>query len=149
MPDWNTRLAISYETEEGSATISPISSCSFNVKNDMQAINSIEQTNIGFIAGVPSMTFSMTVSSIGTVAASLTRLALDGTRFDILVQEEQGEDWTLRTRVLTDCVITSAGETIAVAGVPSMSFSGVSLTTKVEAKAGGSSELPAPASAGG
>lgn len=144
MPSWtNTCLAVTYATEDGSATISPINACSFNVTHDMQPVNSIERTHIGYVAGVPSMTFNMTVSSIGTVAASLTRLALDGTRFDIVTQEEKGEEWTLRTRVMTDCVITSASESIPIGGVPSMTFSGTSLATSVEAKAGGSSVLPA------
>ena len=42
----------------------------------------------------------MTVSAIGDVAAELTTLALNGTRFDVVLKEKDGDDWSFRSVVL-------------------------------------------------
>jgi hypothetical protein len=70
--------------------------------------------------------------------ARLTKVALEGTRFNVTLQEtDDGDDWALESVVMTDCIITSATPTAAtVAGVPSATFSGFSLASTVAGKAG-------------
>jgi hypothetical protein len=84
------------------------------------------------------MSFSMTVRAIGDAAAQLTALALEGKRFDIILQEgDGGSDWSFRKIVMSQCVITSAAPTAAtVSGAPSATFSGVSLGASAETAAG-------------
>ena len=85
----------------------------------------------------------MTVKAIGEVAGRLTALAMDGTRFDITLQEFDGNDWSFSTVVMRDCIITSATPTTASpSGAPTATFSGFSLAATAETKAGAAAELP-------
>ena len=83
MPDWNSRLAVSYVAADGSeGEISPIDSFSPSFSLNAEPLHSLEATHVGVVYTPQAMTFSMTVKAIGDVAARLTVLALDGTRFD-------------------------------------------------------------------
>jgi hypothetical protein len=146
MPDWKTRLAVSY-TPSGSTTpvdITPIDSFSPSFSLNAEVLHSIEQTHIGVVYNPESISFSLTVKTIGDVAANLTALALEGTRFDITLQEsENGSDWSFSKIVLRECIITSATPTAAsISGAPTATFSGFSLGASTEPKTGLAVEVP-------
>jgi hypothetical protein len=138
MPDWKTRLAVSYQDETGTHLISPLDSYSPSFALNAEVLHSVEATHMGIIYSPQAMSFSITVRAIGDTAAQLTALALEGKRFDIILQEaEGGADWSFRKIVMSQCVITSAAPTTAtVSGAPSATFSGVSLAASAEATAG-------------
>lgn len=135
MSDWNTRLAVSYTEDGETREISPIDSFTPSFALNAEPLHSIEATHIGVIFSPESISFSMSVKAIGPVAAKLTALALEGTRFNITLQERTGSDWAFNSIVLSDCIITSATPTTAnVSGAPTASFSGFSLASSTEGK---------------
>lgn len=143
MPDWETRLAVSYNDGSGDVEISPIDSFSPTFSLNAEVLHSIEETHIGVVYSPQAISFSMTVRAIGDVAARLTTLALNGTRFDIVLKEKEGDDWAFRNVVLSDCVITSATPSSAtISGAPSATFSGLSLGARTEPKAGAGAVIP-------
>jgi hypothetical protein len=102
-------------------------------------MHSIEQTHIGVIYSPDSMTFSLTVKALGDVAGQLTALALEGTPFDILLQEKEGDDWSFHSIVMSNCIITSAAPSNAsISGAPTATFSGFALAGKADGKAASS-----------
>jgi hypothetical protein len=144
MPDWNTRLAVSYQDETGTHAITPIDSFTPTFALNAEVMHSVESTHIGYIYSPQAMSFSLTVKAIGDVAAQLTTLALQGTRFDIVLQESDGgTDWSFKKVVMGDCVITSATPSNAtVTGAPTATFSGVSLAAQSEPKTGSAVTIP-------
>jgi len=141
MPDWNSRLTVVADDE----VVTPIDSFSPSFALNAEALHSIEQTHIGVVYSPKAITFSMTVKAIGDAAARLTKLALDGTHFDIVVQEQEGDSWSFTQILLSDCLITSATPTPAsVSGAPAASFSGFSMAATADYKASDlqDSELP-------
>ena len=129
MPDWKTRLVVSYTENNNEQTITPIDSFSPSFALNAEALHSIEQTHIGVVYSPEGITFSMTVKAMGSAAGDLTLLALEGKRFDInLMESGDGTDWSFKKIVLTDCIITSANPTAASpTGAPTATFSGFSL----------------------
>jgi hypothetical protein len=145
MPDWKTRLAVSYSDADGNTVdITPIDSFAPSFSISAEAMHSIEDTHIGVIYSPEQMTFSITVKAIGDVAAKLTALAMNGTYFNITLQEQTGDDWSFTSIVMSDCIITSAAPTNASpTGAPTATFSGFSLGAKATDKSSTSVELPA------
>jgi len=136
MPEWRSRLAVSYTKDTNTVSISPIDSFTPSFALATEPLHSVEKTHIGAIYSPQSITFSMTAKAIGDVVGKLTKLALDGTLFDITLQEGEGDDWSFTTIVLRNCIITSCTPTSAtVSGAPSATFSGFSLSADVDAKA--------------
>lgn len=145
MPDWNTRLAVSYTDEDGNTVnITPIDSFSPTFSINAEVLHSIEATHIGVVYSPEAISFSLSVKAIGDVAAKLTSLALEGKRFDIVLQEsDDGADWSFKKIVLKTCIITSATPTAAtISGAPSATFSGFSLGVSSEPKTGASVDIP-------
>ena len=145
MADWNTRLAVSYQEQEGGpeVQITPIDSFSPTFSLNAEALHSIEDTHLGVVYSPDALTFSLTVKAIGDVAAKLTALAFAGTRFNVILQEANGSDWSFKSIVMSDCVITSANPSPAsISGAPAATFSGFSLGAKAEPKTGPASTLP-------
>lgn len=144
MPDWKTRLAVSFEDEAGTHDITPIDSFSPSFALNAEVMHSIEETHIGVVYSPEGMSFSLTVKAIGDVAAQLTNLALLGTRFNFVLQEsDTGTDWSFAKIVMSDCIITSATPTTAtISGAPTATFSGFSLGASVEPKTGATVEAP-------
>ena len=137
MPDWKTRLAVSYvDEDENSVDITPIDSFSPTFSLNSEVLHSIEQTHIGVVFTPDALSFTLTVKAIGDVAAQLTSLALKGKRFNITLQEtDNGTDWSFNKIVMEECVITSAAPTAAtVSGAPTATFSGFSLAASAETK---------------
>lgn len=146
MPDWETRLAVSYTDEDNNTVdVTPIDSFNPSFALNAEVLHSIEQTHIGVVYSPQAMSFSLTVKTIGDVAAKLTALALEGKRFDITLQESEngGSDWSFKTVVMKECIITSATPTAAVvSGAPTATFSGFSLAASSEPKTGATVEIP-------
>ena len=144
MADWKSRLVVSYQDGPTTVTISPIDAYSPSFTLNAEVLHSIEATHIGVIYSPQSMAFSLTVKAIGPVAAQLTSLALEGKRFNIVLQEsDDGTDWSFKKIVMTDCIITSASPTNAtIAGAPAATFSGFSLAASSEPKVGAALSIP-------
>jgi hypothetical protein len=144
MPDWNTRLAVSYQHDNHTREITPIDSFTPTFSLNAEVLNSIERTHIGVVYTPQALSFSLTVKAIGDAAANLTALAMAGDRFDIILQEaEGGHDWSFKKVVMSDCIITSAGASAAtVSGAPSATFSGFSLAAQAEPKQGSTVSVP-------
>jgi hypothetical protein len=144
MPDWDTRLAVSYTDEDGnSVEVTPIDSFTPTFSLNAEVLHSIEQTHIGVVYSPDAMSFSMSVRAIGDAAAKLTALAIQGKRFDITLQEAVGNDWSFKTLVMSDCIITSASPSAAtISGAPAASFSGFSLGAKSDPKTGSAVSIP-------
>ncbi|AIE86490.1 hypothetical protein [Fimbriimonas ginsengisoli] len=140
MREWNTRLSVSFTVDGGSPTlISPIDSFSPSFALNAEPLHSIEATHIGVIYSPDSMTFSLTVKALGDVAGQLTALAMNGTPFDIILQESTGDDWSFHSILMSSCVITSAAPTNAsISGAPSATFSGFALKSTSDGKAASS-----------
>lgn len=144
MPDWNTRLTVSYQRpDKQNVEISPIDSFTPTFVLATETLHSLEATHIGVVHSPQQMTFTMTVRAIGDVAARLTEMALQGAEFDLLLQEQTGGDWSFKSLVMSRCVITSAVPSAAtIAGAPAATFSGFSLAAKSEPKTGEKTEIP-------
>jgi hypothetical protein len=143
MPDWNTRLVVSYTANGQTKIITPIDSFTPTFALTAEALHSIEHTHIGVVYSPQAMTFQMTVKAIGTISAELTALAINRTRFDVTVQEAEGSDWSFSSVVMKNCIITSAvPSTSPVTGAPTATFSGFSLGASETDKAQATATLP-------
>lgn len=146
MADWNTRLAVSFTDDQGKTTeITPIDTFNptFNIK--ATPIPSLESAGaVGVIFEPPAVTFSMSVKAMGDAAALLTAIALRGQHFDISLQEaEGGNDWSFKSIVLEDCVITSAQPSnVSLTGIPAATFQGMSLGVNAAPKNGEPVKFP-------
>jgi hypothetical protein len=124
MPDWNTRLEISYN----GTVISPIDSFTPTFTLPRVPIHSIEQDNVGAIYQARTATFTMTLKAIGTNVADLTQFALNGTKFKIQVAEKVGSDWSFKKLLFRDCLITSANSSnVTPDSPPVATFNGIIL----------------------
>jgi hypothetical protein len=143
MPDWNTRLAVSFNDGSGSTSITPIDQFSPTFALGAEPLHSIERTHIGVVYTPKSMTFSITVRAIGGVVGQLTALALEGKPFDVILQEQDGTDWSFQRIVMRRCIITSAQPGAAtISGAPSATFSGFSLESVATPKVGQEATVP-------
>jgi hypothetical protein len=143
MPEWNTKLAVTYTKGTETVSITPIDSFSPSFSMNVEPLHSVEASHIGAIFSPPTINFSMTVKAIGGVVGQLTKLALDGELFNISLLEQVGDDWTFSSFVLENCLITSAAPTTAtISGAPAATFSGFSLSAKIDPKVGELSSLP-------
>jgi hypothetical protein len=143
MPDWKTRLAVSYEDEGGTHQVTPVDAMQPTFSLNAEALHSVEATHLGVIFSPQALTFTLTVKTIGDTAAELTAIALEGRRFNIILQEaEGGTDWSFKKIVMSQCVITNATTGAPLAGAPTATFSGFSLAVSSEPKNGSSVSVP-------
>lgn len=145
MPDWKSRLAVSFiDDTQAEVLITPIDSFTPSFSLNTEVIHSIERTHVGVVYLPQNINFSMSVKAIGDVAARLTTLALEGRRFDVVLQEtDDGNDWAFEKVVLSNCIITSASPSNAMpSGSPVATFSGISLAASAEAKRGQPVRIP-------
>ena len=142
--DWQTRLAVSYtDSDKNTVDITPIDSFSPSFALNADVLHSIEDTHIGVIYSPQAISFTMTVKAIGSVAAKLTKIAFEGQRFSITLQESgDGKDWSFSSIVLAGCVITSASTNASPSGAPTATFSGFSLQASAEPKQGAAVAIP-------
>ncbi len=131
MPDWNTRLVVSVNGK----TVTPIESFTPTYTTPVTPIHSIEADNVGALVHPQTATFTMTVKALKpsdptkqTNAAELATLAINGKKFNIVLAEGNGTDWSFKQLQFRDCIITSANPSNAVMdGVPIATFSGMIL----------------------
>ncbi len=127
MPDplnWKTRLEVTLNGK----VVSPIDSFTPTFTVPKTAIHSIEGDNIGAVYGPQTATFAMTMKAIGPNVAELTKMALEGTKFNITVAEKKGTDWTFKKMLFRDCLITSANPSnVVIDGAPAATFNGIIL----------------------
>lgn len=125
MPEWKTRLEISIDDGK---VLSPISTFTPTFTTPRTVIHSIEADNVGAVFQPRTATFTMTLMAIGPNVAELTKIALDGKKFDIQVAEKNGTDWTFMKLLFRDCIITSASPSnVVIDGVPQATFNGIIL----------------------
>jgi hypothetical protein len=122
--NWKTRLEISVDGK----VVSPIDSFTPTFTSPTTVIHSIEADNIGAVFQPQTATFTMSLKAIGPSVAELTKLALDGKKFNISVAEHRGTDWTFSKLLFRDCVITSANPSnVVIDGAPMATFNGIIL----------------------
>ena len=120
MPDWNTRL----EVRQGGFLVTPITQFTPTFTTNHTVIHSVEADNVGYVRQPQTFTFTMTVQAIGSTVADLTKLAMEGTEFEIVVAAQTGTDWSFSSLKFSRCVITSANPSnVVVDGAPTASFS--------------------------
>jgi hypothetical protein len=141
---WRSRLAVVVNAGPERIPVTPIDSFSPSFSLNADVLHSIEKTHIGVVYSPQSITFSMTVKAIGPAVGKLTSMALKGERFDVVLQEtDDGNDWSFKEIVLSDCIITSATPTSAsVSGAPTATFSGMSLAASASPKVGAEVGIP-------
>ena len=119
--NWQTRLEISVDGN----VISAVESFNPTMNTPSTLIHSIEADNIGAVFQPQTATFSLTLKAIGPAVADLTRLALDGTKFDIQVAEKKGSDWAFKKVLFRDCIITSINPSnVVIDGAPTATVNG-------------------------
>jgi hypothetical protein len=108
--------------------VSPIDSFTPTFTTPTTVIHSIEADNIGAVFQPQTATFTMSLKAIGPSVAELTKMALEGKKFNISVAEHRGTDWTFSKLLFRDCVITSANPSnVVIDGAPMATFNGVIL----------------------
>jgi len=123
MADWKSKLSVFANGQ----LVSPIDSFTPTFATKVDPIHSIEADNVGALFHPMTATFTMTVKAIGPSVALLTKLAIEGTKFEIHISEE-GSDWSFKSLAFRDCLITSCNPSnLVVDGVPAATFSGIIL----------------------
>lgn len=131
MPDWNTRLAIEFSTDPTDATqtqITPIDSFSTTIGLAASELHSIEATHVGAVYAPKTIQFQMIFKAMGDMAATLSSLAFQGSRFDVIVQVQEGTDWAFQKVLLKNCIVTQFITNAPVTGAPTITLNGVSLS---------------------
>ena len=126
MPSWKeTRLAVMV----GDQLITPIESFTPTFALNAETIHSLEATHVGYVANPEAFTFTLSVRAIGSGAAQLVSLAMEGTEFTVGLFRAAGSvdnEWDFDSVVLDNCLITSASPSNAtINGAPVATFSGV------------------------
>ena len=122
--NWNTKLAVMVNNN----VVTPIESFipTLNVGHRVQ--HSLEVDNAGIVTQAQTFTFTMTVRAVGAVVATLTKLALSGTQFAIVLTEHVGSDWAFKSIAFNNCYFTSiAPSNITLDDSPTATLSGVCL----------------------
>jgi hypothetical protein len=141
MADWNTRLAVTVGTE----TITPIESFTPTLTTAYRVQHSLEKDNVGFVRQPFTFTFAMTVRAIGTSGAAngvakLTKMALEGTEFEITVQradDSPGDQWAFQEVLFKRCFVTSAAPSnLTLQDSPTATFNGICLQYEITDQAG-------------
>jgi hypothetical protein len=129
MVDWNSRLEISVN----GATVTPIETFTPTYTTPVTPIHSIEADNVGAMFHPQTAAFTMTVKAIGASVATLAKMTIAGTKFNVQIAEKKGTDWSFKKLLFRDCVMTSANPTNAVMdGVPVATFNGIVLGFNAE-----------------
>ncbi|WP_329476451.1 hypothetical protein OG558_36915 [Kribbella sp. NBC_01510] len=141
--DWKTRLGVRITVDGNETRVFLAQSYVPTFGTSAEPLHSIERTHVGVVATPQSLTFTLSVTAIGPAAAELTALALRGDPFEIVLLEQEGDDWSFSTIVLSQCYITSAAPGSAtVSGAPVATFSGFSLAAAVTDTAGSTTKAP-------
>lgn len=141
--DWNTRLGVRFRLNNSETRIHLAQSFVPTFGTSAEPLHAIERTHVGVVATPQSLTFTLSVTAIGPAAAELTGLALRGEPFDIVLLEQEGNDWSFSTIVMERCYVTSAAPGSAtVSGAPVATFSGFSLAVELTDNANTKTRAP-------
>ena len=122
--NWNTKLAVMVDGQ----LVSPIESFSPTLNVGHRVQHSLEADNVGIVTQAQTFTFTMTIRAVGATVATLTKLAIDGTAFAIVLTEQTGKDWTFKSIAFNDCYFTSVSPSnVTLDDSPTATFSGVCL----------------------
>lgn len=147
MPNWKSRLSVKYNDGSGEKLITPIESFQPSFAMNAEPLSSIEAINIGVVYMPEQVTFSISVKALGPATGQLTKLSLDGTPFQIVMEEvDEGDvEWSLTEVLLDQCIITNASpSSAAISGAPTATFSGFALGGTTKAPGGISASAGAP-----
>jgi hypothetical protein len=141
--DWKTRLGVRITAGGTETRVYLAQSFVPTFGTSAEPLHSIERTHVGVVTTPQSLTFTLSVTTIGPAAAELTALALNGDPFDVVLLEQEGNDWSFATIVMKQCYITSAAPGSAtVSGAPVATFSGFALGTVVTDNANTTTKAP-------
>jgi hypothetical protein len=122
--NWNTKLAVSVNV----TTDSPIESFTPTLNTGHRVQHSLEGDNVGIVTQAQTFTFNAMVRAVGASVAALTRLALNGTEFQIVVTEQIGSDWSFQQIAFNHCYFTPVSPSnLMLDDAPTANFSGVCL----------------------
>ncbi len=125
--NWNTKLAVMVNN----SLVTPIESFSPTLNVGHRVQHSLEADNVGIVTQAQTFTFTMTVRAVGAVVATLTTLALGGTRFEIVLTEQVGSDWAFKSIAFNNCYFTSVSPSnVALDDSPTATLSGVCLAVE-------------------
>ena len=121
-PGWSSQLQVTV----GSVVLTPITSFSTTFLTSITPIHSIEADNVGVIQKPRTMNFTMKVPAVrGTKGqmsqnvATLYKLAIAGTPFDVALAVQSGPDWVFQQLLFRGCYITSASPSDVTVGTTS------------------------------
>jgi hypothetical protein len=132
MTDWNTRLAVTVGTD----LITPLESFNPTFTTTFRVQHSLEKDNVGFVRQPFTFTFTMTVRAISASGsansvAKLTKMALEGTEFQISLGRADGSpgnEWSFQEVMFKRCFITSASPSnLTMQDSPTATFNGICL----------------------
>jgi len=122
--NWNSRLAVMVD----GALVSPIESFSPTLNVGHRVQHSLEADNVGIVTQAQTFTFTMTIRAVGAAVATLTKLAIGGSSFAIVLTEYSGSDWTFKSIAFNSCYFTSISPSnVTLDDSPTATFSGVCL----------------------
>jgi hypothetical protein len=141
--DWKTRLGVRFTVNGTETRVHLAQSFVPTFGTSAEPLHAIERTHVGVVATPQALTFTLSVTAVGPAAAELTALALRGDPFDVVLLEQEGNDWSFSTIVMQHCYVTSAAPGSAtVSGAPVATFSGFSLGVAVTDNAGTTTKAP-------
>lgn len=145
MGDYQTKIFVSVETDEGLQLLSPIRDINIALNTPNTPIHSLEADNVGSFKGNDTYTFSLTVDAIRDEDAGvnpskvLTKLQAEHKKFKIVLVERQtkssgGEkNWAFDEWLLEDCLINTGAPTRGtLGGIPTATFNGIALGINVD-----------------
>lgn len=130
MLNWKSRLSVKYDAGDGDQPIIALESFQPTFAMNAERLDSVEAIGIGVVYMPPQLNFTITVKALGTAPAQLTMLALNGTPFQIVMEEfDEGDaEWALTEVLMEHCIITNAvPSAAAISGAPTATFSGFAL----------------------
>lgn len=131
----NTRLAVIVDGDTANP-LTPVEAFTPSFSLATEVVHSLEATHIGYISNPDNYSFTITVKAIGDGAAKLTKLAMQGTEFQVGMYEAAGSagEWDFSHVLLSKCRITSANPSNGtINGAPTATFSGVARAVDVGA----------------
>jgi hypothetical protein len=140
--DWDTRLAVTVGTD----MITPIESINPTMTTSFRPQHSLEKDNVGYVRQPFTFTFTMTVRALGQPGqtngvARLTKLALDGTEFQVSIVRADGspgDQWAFQEVLFMRCFITSAApSSLSLQDSPMATFNAICLQYQLTDRLGG------------
>ncbi|NMO55175.1 hypothetical protein HH310_28820 [Actinoplanes sp. TBRC 11911] len=141
--DWKTRLGVRFTVNGTENRAYATQSFIPQFGSSAEPLHTVERTHVGMVSTPHNLTFTLSVMAIGPAVADLTALAFRGDPFELVMLEQDGNDWSYATVVMKQCYITSAAPGAAtISGAPVATFSGFSLEAEVTDKNSATTKTP-------